>query len=379
MLKTIGFQSIHSLASSNNLAELAQCLLERPQDVNKNDRYGRSPLMKAIKNQLIDNVLLLLDKGANINHIDMLRKTALHYAVEESFLDIATILIQRGADIHFKNLSGRTAIDECKSFSISNILKSTYSKYKYALSSSDTKKEVSCISPSDLRSLFADSPDNSIFCSDAVSCLDSDEEGLANETNKFTVSSSDTKQEVSCISESDLLSLFADSPESSIFCSDAASCLKSDQEGLANEPHKFSPLFDDSISFVSSSDTEGSAVCFPETGVKATFGDYCEKKPVRLNKISCLNQLFERKDRNDVEEIVSPHALMSKIGSDEGSTSLVKYATGSASDRSCKTASATSSRSSTLARTRDSEVKESYCWGSREEDEHHCRRLRKDN
>ena len=67
----MGVRNICHLVASNNVTQLQYHLLERPQDINKSDRYGRSPLMKATKSGLSEVVALLLDRGANINHYDL--------------------------------------------------------------------------------------------------------------------------------------------------------------------------------------------------------------------------------------------------------------------------------------------------------------------
>jgi len=143
--------------------------------------------MKATKSGLSEVVALLLDRGANINHYDLLRKTALHYAIEEGFTDVATFLIKRGADINFQNLGGKTPLDECKSFSITNMLKTAYSAHRHASTDYSTqvgKSEVPCLIDSDMRSLFDASPDNSVYCANEVPCLiDSDLDDILSEND----------------------------------------------------------------------------------------------------------------------------------------------------------------------------------------------------
>ncbi|KAI0003904.1 ankyrin repeat-containing domain protein [Xylariaceae sp. FL0662B] len=87
------------------------------------DEHGRSPLIRAVKNEMPDSlVALMLEFGASVNATDRQKNTALHHAAARAPLDVMgnanviQILLVHGADQGRKNERGRTPLHEAVSF-----------------------------------------------------------------------------------------------------------------------------------------------------------------------------------------------------------------------------------------------------------------------
>jgi len=342
----MGVRNICHLVASNNVTQLQYHLLERPQDINKTDRYGRSPLMKATKSGLSEVVALLLDRGANINHYDLLRKTALHYAIEEGFTDVATFLIKRGADINFQNLGGKTPLDECKSFSITNMLKTAYSAHRHASTDYSTqvgKSEVPCLIDSDMRSLFDASPNNSVYCAN----------------------------EVPCLIDSDMRSLFDASPDNSVYCANEVPCMiDSDLDDILSENDV---LFLESVSV---DNRDPSASCYPDDDevdddAPLLFDEDYDAKRYGKEREDTRSKHLRTTDVN--EDALSSLERTSSLrpSSDWG----LDVGWGAASERG--RIPSRSSRSSVDWTSLCDEEQERYCWEGSKDGNHKCRRCSK--
>ncbi|ORY68952.1 ankyrin repeat-containing domain protein, partial [Pseudomassariella vexata] len=81
------------------------------------DEHGRTPLIRAVKDEMSDSlVTLLLEFGARVNATDEQQNTALHYAAmqqpsaEMRNLNVIRILLVNGADQGIRNVRGRTPL-----------------------------------------------------------------------------------------------------------------------------------------------------------------------------------------------------------------------------------------------------------------------------
>ena len=69
------------------------------------------PLIKAVKNNDVDETAKLLKNGGNPNYEDPHeRKTPLLYATWHNNLEIVKLLVKYGADVNFQNVIGHTPL-----------------------------------------------------------------------------------------------------------------------------------------------------------------------------------------------------------------------------------------------------------------------------
>ncbi|KAE8416009.1 hypothetical protein BDV36DRAFT_310537 [Aspergillus pseudocaelatus] len=80
------------------------------------DTHGRTPLMRAVIDNIIDLTEALLALGAETGAQDKQGKTALHYALlrDNPNLELAELLVYHGADIHAQTLEGKTPLDNAE-------------------------------------------------------------------------------------------------------------------------------------------------------------------------------------------------------------------------------------------------------------------------
>jgi hypothetical protein len=95
-------------------------LLERGRDVEERNAFGKTALMVAAQNDLLDSARLLLERGASVNattwkqdapvlaHDD---RSALMYAAASGSLPMIKLLLEKGADPYQADTRGRRAID----------------------------------------------------------------------------------------------------------------------------------------------------------------------------------------------------------------------------------------------------------------------------
>ena len=77
------------------LDEVARMLIARGADVNAKDKYGKTPLNRAIESGLMDMVELLVAKGADVNAKDKYGKTPLDRAIESNSKELVELLISK--------------------------------------------------------------------------------------------------------------------------------------------------------------------------------------------------------------------------------------------------------------------------------------------
>lgn len=95
-------------------------LLARGHDVDQRNRFGKTALMVAAQNDLMDSARELLDKGAVVNATTWAQdnpllahdgRTALMYAAGGGSLAMVKLLLEHGADPHLADTRGRRAVD----------------------------------------------------------------------------------------------------------------------------------------------------------------------------------------------------------------------------------------------------------------------------
>lgn len=115
-IKTGNGESLIILASKNKNSEILKYLLEKNHYQDSCDFYGKTPLMHACEQGLLDNAKVLVKHNQNINQCDNFGKTALMYAVENNqTVDISKFLIKNGADKKLRDKNGLSADDYKKS------------------------------------------------------------------------------------------------------------------------------------------------------------------------------------------------------------------------------------------------------------------------
>lgn len=80
------------------------------------DIHGRTPLMRAVIDNIVDLTETLLALGAETGAQDNQGKTALHYALlrDRPNLELAELLVYYGADIHAQTKEGKTPLDNAE-------------------------------------------------------------------------------------------------------------------------------------------------------------------------------------------------------------------------------------------------------------------------
>lgn len=113
-----------ALTLKNDL--LAQLLVTQGNaPVNAETRGGETPLILAVRNELLKTSKSLLRRGAEVNDQDVLRKTALHYGCEhkKENLELIQALLDAGADLDKVDSTGNTPLSiACKNGHV-NIVK----------------------------------------------------------------------------------------------------------------------------------------------------------------------------------------------------------------------------------------------------------------
>lgn len=85
-------------------------LIEHLDDVNFQDKDGRSLLTYAVLENDILATETLIKNGANINLSDNNGWTPLHFSVSEHFIEITKVLLENGAEVNAKDTYGNTII-----------------------------------------------------------------------------------------------------------------------------------------------------------------------------------------------------------------------------------------------------------------------------
>ena len=89
---------LHMAASNGALQCLEYLLPLLPQHINSHNKYGHSPLMRAIIKKRLSCIKFLLQNNADVHIQDKHGQTALHFVASKNCPEIVTLLVQCGAD-----------------------------------------------------------------------------------------------------------------------------------------------------------------------------------------------------------------------------------------------------------------------------------------
>ena len=98
-------------AFKNELLSVVKKLIAKGADVNKHNKYGYTPLIKACKENNKKYALALLERTyIEVNLVNNHGETALYWASEKGMLAVVEKLIEKGADVNIQNEDGYTAL-----------------------------------------------------------------------------------------------------------------------------------------------------------------------------------------------------------------------------------------------------------------------------
>ena len=100
-----------------------QDLIKRGADVRAKNKWGRTPLHIASRDNSIEIAKLLLDAGADVEAKDKWGQTPLHLASANNAIEIAKLLLDAGADVEAKDDDGETPLDKADSDEMRDLLK----------------------------------------------------------------------------------------------------------------------------------------------------------------------------------------------------------------------------------------------------------------
>ena len=98
------------IAMEHNYTDIAQLLISKHADVNKQDDRGRTALMLAAAMNKLTIVRTLIEAGADVNKQDNQGNTALMDAASSNADEVLKLLIIKYADINIENKHGETAL-----------------------------------------------------------------------------------------------------------------------------------------------------------------------------------------------------------------------------------------------------------------------------
>ena len=105
----IGSTPLLMWAAARGYMNTVKFLVEQGTDINAQDEYGNTALIRAARNGDMDKVKFLVEQGANINAQDKGGKTALMWAARERCTKIVKLLVELDADIDAQDKDGYTA------------------------------------------------------------------------------------------------------------------------------------------------------------------------------------------------------------------------------------------------------------------------------
>ncbi|XP_044726605.1 putative ankyrin repeat protein RF_0381 isoform X3 [Chrysoperla carnea] len=101
-----GQTPLHKAIENNDQVEIIELLLKHKADINAEDECRKTPLFKAIENKNLKITKLLLDNGANVKDDPKL----LHSATMGECTEIVELLLQHNADVNVKDGCGQTPL-----------------------------------------------------------------------------------------------------------------------------------------------------------------------------------------------------------------------------------------------------------------------------
>jgi 26S proteasome non-ATPase regulatory subunit 10 len=110
-----GYTPLH-LAVASGRNDIAVLLLSHRADVNCKDKFGETPLERAVGQPQadLDTVKLLLTLGADVNSSDRYGETPLDLAAIYGTKEEVELLLAHKADVNVKNSAGKTPLDQAK-------------------------------------------------------------------------------------------------------------------------------------------------------------------------------------------------------------------------------------------------------------------------
>ena len=99
--------------------EIIKLLHEKGAQINKQDVYGKTPLILAVENKKGEEIVkFLMSVGADIKYADMSGKTAVHHAVLQGSLPIVGILLEDQDAANVQDVHGRTPLHYAANYPI---------------------------------------------------------------------------------------------------------------------------------------------------------------------------------------------------------------------------------------------------------------------
>lgn len=138
-----GMTLLHAASALSDNKAIVELLIQYGADVNRKDKFGRSPALLSAALVKPDNLEILVKHHANINAQDNWGKTPLHHAVRAQFylsqdarrakeenslksngkiVRIIKILKQNGANLAIKDQTGKTPMDLAQEYQFTDIL-----------------------------------------------------------------------------------------------------------------------------------------------------------------------------------------------------------------------------------------------------------------
>ena len=98
-------------AENNHIAVVQYLVVEQGADIEKEDRYGWTPLINASSAGHLGVTRYLLEQGANRDKVSNSGYSSLHWAALKGHLEIAKLLMSYGADLTVRDNYGDLPID----------------------------------------------------------------------------------------------------------------------------------------------------------------------------------------------------------------------------------------------------------------------------
>jgi ankyrin repeat protein len=108
------YRDIHGIARSGKVEEVVAVLEQHPDDLNRPDDAGFTPLHLAASHCRTEVVVLLLDRGAMIDCRAKDGTTPLHLAAQGGCVDTVNLLLKRGARLEARDNQGRSSLDRAR-------------------------------------------------------------------------------------------------------------------------------------------------------------------------------------------------------------------------------------------------------------------------